>query len=390
MSLAAPGSRARAIQPTIAYAQPLPLGGAHMDNLSVAAEDYLHSIDAFGGFDSASFRLSEHAAVLGDWYENGLGRDIRSYDENLQLMWEGFVNQVTVRQAGYEITRGPLVNVQNRLQAIYSQIDTSTTPPTPGLRRKTGVVNHLESQARYGIWPRVLSLAGVTDPNAEQLRDSHLAQYAKPETRRVYLAQSNATTLTVDCLGYMHTLNYPYNQTSVTGTIELSAKLAAVLAANPNGWISSDLSRVVRNTLAVSAWENDDNLALGLIRGLTAMGDANDRRHLFGIYEERQAVYGPVPTDWTYEIRLGDPRRVVRNRAGGEVPDWAVRPGQWVFYSDFLPGLIVDYTDLRDDPRMLFIESVEFHMAGGLLLNGGKIDTVGQKLARLGLAGFSV
>jgi hypothetical protein len=271
--------------------------------------------------------------VLQDWYEDGLGRVIQSYDDALQPMWEGFVNQVTIRQAGLELTRGPLVNVANRLFAIYSSIDTSTTPPTPGIRKTTGVVNHLESQARYGIWPKVLSLAGVTDPNAEQLRDTHLAEYAKPETRSSFAPSGEEITLSVECLGFVHALSYPYNQTSNSGTTTLSTKLQAILAADPNGWISSDMSHIATNTLAVGQWENDNHLALGLVKGLTALGDANDNRHLFGIYEERQAVYGPAPTDWEYEMRLSDPRQAIFNRTGGEVPAWAVRamqPLRWI------------------------------------------------------------
>ena len=383
------GSQQQSQQFTIGVFQPLPVGGAHLENLSVSAQQYSHTISAFGGFDTASFRLVDTLPVLQDWYEDGLGRVIQSYDDALQPMWEGFINQVTIRQAGLELTRGPLVNVANRLFAIYSSIDTSTTPPTPGIRKTTGTVNHAESQARYGIWPKILSVAGVTDPNAEQLRDTHLAEYAKPETRSSFAPSGEEITLNVECLGFVHALSYPYNQASNSGTTNLSSKLQAILAADPNSWISSDMSRIATNALAVGQWENDNHLALGLVKGLTALGDANDNRHLFGIYEERQAVYGPAPTDWEYEIRLSDPRQAIFNRTGGEVPAWAVRPGKWIFFSDFLPGRIADSTDLRDDPRMMFVESLDFRLPMGLHLVGGKVDQISQKLARFGLAGLS-
>lgn len=385
----APGSQAQSFQMTLSVYQPWPLGGAHLGDLNTSIQEYQHSMSAFGGFDAASFELVDTLSVLEEWFEEGLGRGIVAFDNQLQVMWQGFVNQVTIRQAGFELSRGPLVNVVNQLLAVYSSIDTSTTPPTPGIRRRTAQTENTVSQDRYGVWPKVLSLAGVTDDNARQLRDSHLAEYSRPETRGDDAPGSGAPALGVQCLGYMHALNYPYNH-KTGGEIDLSAKIRAILAADPNGWLSTDYGRIAPNSVPVSRWENDDKLALGLIKGLTAMGDADDNRHLFGIYEDRQAVYGPAPTDWTYERRLSDPRQIWRNRSGGEVAPWAVRPGHWVFYSDFLPGRIGDSVAMREDPRMLFIESLEFAAPNRLRVSGGKVDKISQKLARLGLAGSSV
>lgn len=384
------GSQYQSVRFTISVAQSLVDGGAHLFDLSVEAQSYSHSIMAFGGFDQASFGVAQTVDQLQDWFENGLGRHITTYDDSLTVMWQGFVNEVTIRQAGLELTRGPLVEIANDLRVVYSSIDTSTDPPTPGVRKKTAAAANQESQARWGVWPKVLSIAGATDENALQIRDSHLAEYREPETNSAFSSSESDVSLVVHCLGYYHTLRYPYNNTKLTGTQEASAKVQTILQANPNGWISSDMSGIRPNPLPVKAWENDDELAGNLIKGITAMGDADENRWLFGIYEDRRAVYEPAPDIWEYYVQLNDARRTIVNRTGGEVPPWSVRPGKWVFFADFLPGRISDIAQLRDDPRMLFIEGVTYNMPYGLDLNGGKMSRLNQKLARLGLGGTSV
>lgn len=385
-----PASSRQAKQIVIGVYQPVPLGGVHLETLTTTINSYGHTLLAFGGFDKASLSIVDTMPILQEWYENGLGRGIIAFDDKLQRVWEGFVNSVTLQQAGLRIQRGPLLNVANRIKAVYSSIDTSTTPPTLGVRKSTAWSDNLASQARYGIWPKVVSLAGVTDSNAASLRDTHLAQYSEVETNSQFSTSGgDAISLQIECLGYFHTLTYPYNYTAAGGVTDLSIHLKRILAAAPNGWLSADMSKIANNTLQVSQWENDDKQASGLIKGLTAMGDAAANRYLFGIYEGRQAQYGAVPTDWAYEIRLNNQRQTIFNRSGGEVEPWALRPGQWLFFSDFLPGRQAQSANLRSDPRMLFIESVSYSMPYAVQVNGGKIDTLAQKLAQLGLAGAS-
>src|SRR5690606_35944408 len=128
--------------------------------------------------------------------------------------------------------------------------------------------------------------------------------YSEPETNSAFSFAAGDVSLSVNCLGYMHSLRYPYNNTSVTGTQDASAKIKAILSAAPNNWISSDQSGIATNTLAVEAWENDDELAMSLIRGVTAMGDADENRWLFGIYEDRRAIYEAAPDVWEYRMQL--------------------------------------------------------------------------------------
>ncbi len=60
----------------------------------------------------------------------------------------------------------------------------------------------------------------------------------------------------------------------------------------------------------------------------------------------------------------------------------------YLFFSDLLTGRTLP-TELRTDPRYMFIETVQYRAPNQLQLMGGKTDRLPQMLARLGLGGTS-
>lgn len=374
----------------ISYFERLNLGGGHLGDLDIAVQNWRHGISAFGGFDTAAFDLVESQNVMDDWVSNGLGRPIVAYDDALTSMWEGFVNAITVNQAGLSVTIGPLTDIANKVFAIYSGVDTSVYPPEIGVRKQTPVFTNLISQSVWGVWPEILSLAGVTDANADQLVSMYLQEHGNPEVNSQFSFGQKSTSLTLDCVGWYRSLVYPYNFTAASSTVGISTRIQQILAAQVNSWISTDYSQITSNTTAVQNYENDNQLALELIRGYTAMGDGSNNRHLFGIYEDRKAVYGRASTQIDYEIKLSDNNQGIFDPGGALVPPWRVRPGKWVFFSDFMPGLGAPYANLHEDPRMLQIESVQFDVRTpfSIQLAGGHTSKYEQRSARLGLRGM--
>lgn len=379
---------------TIAYFERLPKGGNWRGNLDVSIQDWRHTINAFGGFDTASFSLAESQIALDEWVQDGLFRPIVVYDNFLDSVWEGFVDSINVNQAGLSITLGPVTDISNRVFAIYSGVDTSVYPPQIGVRKKTPTINSASSQSDWGIWHKILSLAGVTDANADQLVSMHIQERGHPEISSNFSFSNEEISLTINCVGWHRTLTYPYNYTTPgTGTITISDRIKAVLNAHLNpGWISSDHSEIASNTSAVPLYENDDQLANEHIRGVTAMGDANNIRHYFGIYSNRKPVYGPGSSEVDYTIEISDPKRLILDSGGSIVSPWRIRPGKWIFFSDFLPGLGPTFSDLHRDPRMLRIESVQFDMRTpyAVQFSGGLSSKYDMRSARLGLRGTEV
>lgn len=386
-------SRYQSRQFTINYGESLAQGGNWISSIDVAAQNYRHTISAFGGFDAATFDLVEKDDVLEDWVSNGLGRTIIVNDDSLMPMWEGFVNQITINQAGLTVVYGPLTDITNKVFGVYSTVDTTKDPPEVGERKNSTTHQDLISQGDWGIWPEILSLAGVTDANAEQLVAMYLVEHKDPETSSNFSFGNNISSITIDCVGWYQTLIYPFNKTNNTGTIALSTRITQILDAQVNvGYVSPDYSHIATNTTPIKAYENDDQKAVELLRGLTAMGDSNDARYIFGVYEDRKAYYEPASIVIDYEIRLKDENQVILDASGAVVPPWRVRPGRYTFFADYMPSLGSPPIDLHTDRRMLQIEQIQFDVRTpfSVQLTGGHTSKYEQKSARLGLRGIDV
>lgn len=378
---------------TISYTQRLALGGEWLGDLNVSVQNWRHTINAFGGFDTGEFNLVDSPQVLEDWVTNGLGRGIKVYDDSMVVVWEGFVNKVVVNQAGLAVEYGPMTDIANRVKATYSGVDTSVYPPVIGVRKQTPTINDLVSQAQWGIWPTVVSLAGVTDSNADLLISMYLSEHSHPHLTSNFSFSGNEMSLSVSCIGWHNTLVYPYRYTAATGLTTVSTKIQQIISAQVNaGWISTDFSEIAVNTEDVPQYDTDDRQALELIKGLTAMGDVNSNRYFFGVYEDRKPIYTKEVEEVDYEIKLSDSSRNIKDNAGAVVPPWRIRPGKHIFFSDFLPGLGALHDDLKQDPRILQIESLTFDLAlpYAVQFNGGHTSKYEQKSAALGLRGTDV
>ena len=370
--------------------EPLVRGGAWIkDGLGWAADGLNMNLAALGGYWSLQLSIMDSQARIEEWIDDGLGRHVEVYNDSLDIIWEGFVSKVTANIGSLSLSRGPLLDtVANRVKCIYSTVDTSTTPPTVGVREDTDWAEDADSQDRYGIIERVVSVGGANATTAEQIRDTALDDLKDPATdERENVSSSNVPSATIDCLGYSHWFKaYTYSSTT-TGTQNASAKLQAVLAGDPNNIFSTDYYGIATNTTQVGAWEQDDRVAWSIMSGIVALGDSSFNRYIFGIYAGRKPFYSAVPTTVDYQRRLSDPGQWIESYGiGGKKRPWEILPGKWVFYTDLLTGTI-PATSLRADPRHLFIEQMSYSVPWALSLDGARAGRLDQLLARLGLAG---
>lgn len=377
---------------SVDYAPPLVLGAPNAfttvtDKLSA----YNHTILAVGGFWDARITLTATEAMIEDWYENGLGRHITTFNANQTPAWEGFVNQVSISFGGLSVTRGPLMEVRNKVKVVYSTVRYNTNPPIGGQSTETPWVSDTASQALYGILEEVLSGGQMADAESLYVRGLYLAENAYPKGVGDLSvgAGAEAATITLECLGYVHWFNAWHYTASGTGTQTASAKVNAVIAADPNGFAQQgNPSRVSTNSITVPVVERDDRTAWTVLKDLVTRGDGADNRWLLGMYENRIVHYNAIPTTLDYQYRLRDPGQEVYTVQGVRVAPWDMRPGKWLYRLDFLVGRTPDPT-LQQDPRAQFVEAVEYTAPFGLQLKGGRVDRLAQRLARLGLGGLS-
>lgn len=359
---------------------------------------YNHVINAQGGFESSTCALAMSDSQIDDWLANGILRHVEAYNPALETVWEGFVNQVDVVYGNLTVTVGPLLRTVNRLDASYTTVDVTVIPPTEGVQANVGWIDDAASQTRYGVLPAVISVGETTPADAATIQQTYLANHRTPATTQVFSSITAVPQVAVHCLGYRYWLLYVYNQLVNVGTINTDAKLVDILTGtdaatgNPynlnSAWLPFDTTYVEAPAApaAVPRYEYENRTAWELIQGITARGDANQNRWLFGLYAGREAWYQMAPTTVEYEMDLSDPSLIVRGPA--KVDPWDVRPGRWLTFTDFLAG--ASFANLDDDPRTMFIETVTYTAPNQLVLNGEPESTLSDVMASFGLGGVGV
>ena len=348
-------------------------------------QSYTHEIRADGGFWSASIGLGADQTYIEDWIENGLGRTI-TVDDSGDVIFHGFVNQISARIGILNMVYGPLLDIRNRVYVTFAPTDYSTEPPIRGDETITDAGNNTTSQSRYGILIGIENGSELVDmAEAESYRDRILDERAYPPSSDDVSA-AGQTSLTLDVTGFVHLLQYPYTNAAATGTINASTKLANIIAANPNiAYIPFDTTYIDTNVLQVGDLSEGYDTALTIIqRDIVSLGDTTQNRWTFGVYENLCCHYHVAPTDIAYNQQIAE-QAIMFESGEGAVSPWRVRPARWVFRTDYLVGRTFPTDDFRQDPRYRFIESVTYTAPHGLQARGGKTDTLPQLLAQLGV-----
>jgi hypothetical protein len=344
---------------------------------------------AMGGCVQATIQIAATTKVIDKWLEDGPMRDIAVYDRGARREWNGFADGITATIGGKTIRRGPVLEVKNRLRVAYTWLDTVSDPPITGVTKQTDWANNLASQGIYGVLDAEIDGGKLTDADAIIMRDSILSETAWPETTQDITLGANQSTqsLTIDCFGYVYYLDMYRYRSDVVGTTNIGTRIRDVLAAEPNGILSTDLSRVAVNTLPIPSIEQRDLTGLGLIAWLVTLGDATYQPYYFGVDANRRAVYQPFPTSVRYIQERGTPKLTELN--GAVVPGVAVEAGEWVVTPDIVRTGLPPRVPTSRDLRYSFIEKVVYTTPDGLNLSGAKISKLGQMLAQYGLAGMN-
>lgn len=383
---------------SIAVLEPLWRGsGVLEEDLAYGVNSYGHEIAAVGGFDSCAFSVGGSITDAERWYER-VGSHVEVSNPAGIIVWEGFVNSVGISVGGIEITRGPLLDIVNRLTVSYSEVSRSyeaTNRTMGGEQLYTDIYNDVPSQATWGIQEIILSAGTVAPGEAEQLRQTYTDDNKEPQiSQNINLSGSGTgVSVSVECSGYIKMLDkYIYSDVgSGASTSDLSQKIKDVITADPNGILSTNFNYIDTNTTTVSRYDDDYMTARSAIDAMIPLGDASFNRYIWGVYAGRIVKYNAIPTDIKYTYDLTDSNGAILNQANTAVDPWDVVPGEFITIN----GLSLASTNpvttssaVRLEPGTMFIESVSYSAPLGVQLSGGKHDKVTQQINRLGLGGF--
>jgi len=381
--------------------RPIILGGELLYSINNEISSYSHQINVFGGYTEATFSINDTLPHLETWIQEGLGRHIVVYNTSGIIIWEGYVNNISVKVGALSISRGPLMNIANRVSLVYVPIeDPNTDPPILGNRTETTIAESSSSQALYGIIEKVIATGNCSNNAtdgyiADQIRDTYLAENRYPETNTQMTIGESSSEMSVEiqCRGYMDWFNvYVFNDIITTFLITLTHKLIHIICAESliNNIFENNTDQISVNNLTTEGSDIENRIAIDIIKGILAYGDVNDARWLFGVYANRIPYYYIMPSTVEYVHHLASNHQGILTYPGGtDVKPWDVQVGKWIMAGDFLVGKIPEATNPRTDPRCMFIESLQFTAPYQLQINGGKITTLPQKLAQLGLGGIT-
>lgn len=350
-------------------------------------ENYRQTVSANLGYDEMSFEIVPTDDVQIDiWQRLGHFRHIEVYDDSLSLIWEGFVNQVESSFGGLLFVRGPATDLANKVRVAYSGFDPSTVPPTVGVRKFTDWASNADSQARYGIYELVYSLGGVQDAIAQQVRDAVLADMAYVVVDDNDAQAGGERRIKISCLGYGHMMKMWTYYNATQGSTTATTKIASVVAADPNGILSTVTSNLSTNSTSIAINDLTYRTAAEIITGIVSLGDSSNNRWVFGLGAGRIPYYRQVVDTPTYYRSAINNGEVFLYGSNMEVRPYDIQPGYWMQYQDILFGVPAE-TRYRNDPGKLFIETVEYTAPNGLSIRGAKNSRLAQKLRRMGLGG---
>jgi hypothetical protein len=195
---------------SIVVAQPLLQGGKYLRTYTDEFNAYRHSVKAIGGYWDASFTLRHRLDQMEDWLTDGLGRHVVVKDDALQVVWEGFVDKVTITYGPISVVCGPLSDVANIVSVNYSS----------GGTVQTSWKYDAASIAKYGFFQKVLSASNITAAEATQIRDQYLHEHCRPEIKQDVGTSNHEANIIIDCLGYVHYLDKTYYEVPNGGSAD--------------------------------------------------------------------------------------------------------------------------------------------------------------------------
>lgn len=393
---------------SIVVRNPITFDDGLIDSYTNLVNSYSHVVSATAGYQSAEFNISGNLEFMENWLEYGLGRHVQVYGPSGTMIWEGFVNEITGNFGYATFSRGPLMDVGNRVTIWYTPkficdpADPLYDPNNPcdegeivtGTEMPWTTMDNADSINRYGIIEKIVNVgeqyAKIDILNS--ISSLYLEENAYPQWNPSLSVSGNAGELSINvsCRGYYDWLSaYPYNipDTNIKEWKEYSNIIQVILTADPNGIFSHDYSRIDFNPSIQIMDYMDDKLAKTIIDDLITLGDVNYNRWTFGIYQNRRAVYAQIPSEVEYIYYKTGKTQQVETLSGAIVEPWDVMPCKWTAIPTFLTSFPFRSNNVREDPRIFFAEEVTFTAPDQVNITGAKIRKFDQYIARMGLYG---
>lgn len=359
--------------------------------------NYSHTLGREGLYQDAQFSMAASRSSAESWFAYGLGRDIKVRNESGGVVFRGFVNQISYNVGGVSAKIGPLIDVVNRIYAPYTPLFILPTQTVAGNQTELPAIQDVTSQGKYGVWEGVTDVGScLVDPSTGynegyQAQQVYLAQFKSPIIEWTTSAPGDIS-IQLDCLGYYYWFGaYLYqNRTIAPATTTLSAKMAAILAANVNpSVISSSTANIGTNATLTIDKTSGYKRAKDEIASVVTAGDA-----LFNIWwaylnSMNELCYSAIDTSYPeYTVTTLDSRRSVKNIRGEDVAPWNILPGKLAFLPDWMLAISGPPGVYGSDIRLGIIDQVRFTAPYDFTVSTTRLNKFQSLMDRKGLGGY--
>lgn len=334
------------------------------------AFNYTHTISAMGWFDTASCNLALTLPESEIAFESWVGNRAAVYVDNPVVpIWEGLITRVTPEYGNVTPTRA-LDNMFNRIKVTSNRTTTATV--------QTAVANNTDSQAIYGIKEGSLEawLEPETSGRPNALRDQIIDFQSFPQSSLTF--NPAGRMLRVEMVGIWQTLDWENIRDTGVANIAQGTLVSTIVGALGNAatfFDNTDTSQISANAITATEETKRGETALQQITKWTESGDGTDKI-IAGITPTnpntgtRVLYYRAANTDIEYIAYARDGARI-RNQFGSLVNAWNVQPDRSLRVNDILVG----WNGIGDDPREIYIESVQYDAESGRVALAGADDT---------------
>jgi len=343
--------------------------------------NYRHSINAIGGFDTASCDVAIRSRDEGQQFlDQYLGNFVRfMVDDPLNPIWEGFINRMTFSAGGVQYTIS-LDEMANRVIVTFSGTDGSTATT------QTASASSTASSDIYGIKQLQLDLGYLSGGSVSgaRLRDTILAQRAYPKTS--ILPGGGGDLLHIECLGFYHTLTWEDYRQATSALVATSTLLGTIITGVVNGstfFDDTDTSGIETNALTTNQQAMRGETVWDMLTKIRELGDATNY-FVIGITPTNFATglrtfyYRTASSTVTYTARQSDGLRI-RNLYGQLVDPWRVRPDTGIRVSDMLIG----WNGVGDNPTETYILKVDYDANQQSCIYSGDDDLTAEGIFNL-------
>jgi hypothetical protein len=357
-----------------------------------------HALDR-GIYASARFELAIPDEDIPFWLEYGLPAHVEAFAPTGARIGQYFINELTVNRGGRSIRRGPLTDIANRVSVEYTPyIDITVPEPPVGDATVTTIAQDDDSIAKYGSIEKMFSHGSLVDDatyigggapfnEAEAIRDAYLEdkKYPITEINATFDVKDANTVLQLECLGYGFCLDFFIYDNAFDHTITIPEKIIAILTANPNTVLGTNYDDINDDAVYLQLTpDGAEGFSTGweIIDEMVAQGDANDNRTVFLILDGLKPYYNAIPATIDYHTNAFDVNQEIYE-GGKLVAPWDIRPGKWLIFTDFSLGRRLPTIPNRDDPSMMFIESVSFRAPNEVEVRGQRASKLPQLLKKI-------